>query len=753
MLQGTRMKHRVKYGTGLALGLMLAQTPALADAEAERSVLSDIVVSANRDEAVAVGGSVQLIDTEELERFLYTDVNRVLRQVPGVTIQEEEGFGLRPNIGIRGSGSDRSARVALMEDGTLIAPAPYAAPAAYYFPSVARMSLIEVTKGPAAIKYGPQTIGGAVNMFSTPIPEVEAGDFDARLQLLGGNFGSVLAHGSVGGWASLGGGIEVGGLVEGLYDHSEGFKRIDHGGPTGYSVHDFVGKFGLRSADHRHQIIFKYQRFSERSNETYLGLTQADFQTDPYRRYNGSQADIMDVDHSTYQLSLRSELSDAITLTAVAYRHATHRGWYKLNDVRNSANTGWVPISTVLASPATYATQVAELVGADGFVGRTGSLRMRDNNRGYRSQGVQAVLAGRFATGSIDHEVQLSARYHEDSEDRFQRDDRYTMVNGAMVQSSIGAPGSNANRLAEANAWAFFAQDTMKVGSLTLVPGIRHETIDLLRTDWGAADPTRSGAATSVKGKVDVWIPGISASYEVLPGLYALAGVNRGFSSPAPGSTADVETSWNYEAGLRYARGATHVEAIGFFTDYGNLVGSCTASTGGDCNIGDQFDGGEVDVKGIEFLASHRFGSSADTGFAVPVALSYTYTDATFRTSFASSFEPWGNVIKGDRLPYLPRHQATLTVGLELDPVRFDARFNWVGKARAVAGQGVIPDNLLVDDRLIVDLSAEAEVIEGVSLFGSVQNIFDKDYNVGISPAGFRPGAPRIAKAGIKAGF
>ena len=136
---------------GICAAVALLPFSALADEQQTVEEIDTVTIIGKKIDAADVPGSAHVVDTDELRAYVNADVLRVLRSVPGVYIQEEEGFGLRPNIGIRGSGLDRSARIALLEDGVLIAPAPYAASSAYYFPTQRRMSALEVLKGPAAV--------------------------------------------------------------------------------------------------------------------------------------------------------------------------------------------------------------------------------------------------------------------------------------------------------------------------------------------------------------------------------------------------------------------------------------------------------------------------------------------------------------------------------------------------------------------------------------------------------------------------
>ncbi|HEY6552196.1 MAG TPA: TonB-dependent receptor plug domain-containing protein, partial [Vicinamibacteria bacterium] len=249
-----------------------------------------VMVVGTAEAATELPGAAQILSGEPLRRrqLGFDDINRILRPIPGLNIQDEEGFGHRPNIGMRGSGTDRSSKITLMEDGVLIAPAPYSAPAAYYFPFSGRMEAIEVRKGSSQIKYGPNTVGGALNLVSTSVPSA----FRLRAKIEGGQ------HGNGKLYAHAGDGIgRFGWLVETYQGMSNGFKDLDGGGDTGFRLQDYHGKlrFGSSAGARVYQLVeLKLGATDEDSDETYLGLTEDDFRTTPLRRYVASQLDVFE---------------------------------------------------------------------------------------------------------------------------------------------------------------------------------------------------------------------------------------------------------------------------------------------------------------------------------------------------------------------------------------------------------------------------------------------------------------------------
>jgi len=288
--------------------------------------VGETLIGRRRDQKRMVG-SAHTVDAEQLERMEADDVHRVLRGVPGVYVRDEDGTGLRPNIGLRGASSDRSAKVTLLEDGVLFGPAPYAAPAAYYFPLTTRITGVEVWKGPAAIRQGPHTIGGAINLRTRAVPLSSTGGLDLGFGLVGPGRKQTRFHGFAGDTMHLGGplsGWQLGGLVEAARVQSDGFKVIDGQPerPTGFVRDDAMLKLRLMNditAAVRHSVELKLGLGREEGFETYLGLTDADLRAAPDRRYAASMDDTMRWVRTQGQLRYGLSVGPA-EVDVVAYR-------------------------------------------------------------------------------------------------------------------------------------------------------------------------------------------------------------------------------------------------------------------------------------------------------------------------------------------------------------------------------------------------------------------------------------------------
>ena len=700
--------------------------------------LDTVTIIGHRRSVADVPGSAHLISNEDLQALMQADVMRVLRTVPGVYVQEEEGFGLRPNIGIRGSGIDRSSRIAVLEDGVLIAPAPYSASAAYYFPTQRRMHALEVLKGPAAISVGPRTTGGAINLISTPIPDAFGANADLRV----GQHETIDAHLNIGNR-----GERFSWLAETVQAQSDGFKSINApvSQDTGFDIEDYLVKLQVdsdSSARLYQSLRVKLGYTDQVSDETYLGLTDADFATDPYARYAGSALDVFFGEHEQYQTTYVIESEGNWRGELTAYRNNFARNWYKLDAV------GGVGIGNILDDPATYANEFDWVNGGDS---PDNALRLRHNNREYYSAGLQGSLSFDFGLGDAAVELTTGFRVHEDEEDRLQRDDSYRMQNSTMVLTSAGAPGSQTNRVSQADVRALFVASEIRFGDWILTPGVRFEDIELTRLDYSTADPTRGQGPSQVRSdSVSVFIPGIGALYRLNDNWRLLVGIHKGFNPPDAGSTADEETSLNLEFGARFNSEALSVESIYFINDYDNLVGTVTASTGGSSQIGDQFDGGEVVVQGLEFSADYGWNDLGAASLNVPLSVRYTWTtEAEFKNAFESNFEPWSDVQVGDELSYIPEHLLRVSAGVGNNTWSANIAANYVGRMRTVAGQGAYVPSETIDAHVVWDMLARWHFTDNLSSYVKVDNLFDETYVAARRPAGVRPGLDRTAYVGL----
>jgi Fe(3+) dicitrate transport protein len=702
---------------GLALPGFADNATEPASLVSESTPLEEVTIIGDRKAAREIAGSGALIDSLQIRDELATDINQLLKTVPGTYIREEDGYGLRPNIGIRGATAERSAKITLMEDGVLIAPAPYAAPEAYYFPTLARMQAVEVLKGASQLRYGPQTTGGVVNLVSTPQPENAGG----RLQLVYGQDHQTDMLASYGGRLGA-----FGFNLETAQRYNEGFKSVDRSDQdTGYQVEDYVAKISWQGE--QHALKLKAQYSDETSDETYLGLTDRDFAEDPDRRYGMSAPDQMSNLHKALSLTWDWQLGAEVALATTVYRNEFHRDWFKL-----SGGGEWV-------EAANHGDSDAQAV-LDGERDAFG-LSYKHNNRRYVSEGVQSNLGWEWG----EHAFALGARYHEDEVDRFQPTERYDQINGELMLRGVIEPNASNNRLQTAEALSLWVTDAWQISdALRLDLALRHERVKTNETRFD--DVSRDQIASTRQNDLSIWLPGVAAFYQINDDWSLLAGIHRGFS-PLGGSAREwekPETSINYELGARYD-GPVFVEVIGFYSDFSNKGESC--SNAYPCSNGatsGTFITGEAVVAGVEVQVGHVFETGQITW---PLSLAYTHSKAEARGD-----EVVSDVLSGDTLASVPENTLSVRLGAQVGS-RWDsyAVVKYVDDMCVEIGCNRETSQFAqTESFFVVDVGTRYAVTDGISAFVKIENAFDKRAIVSRQPDGARPNKPLTAMLGVE---
>ncbi len=757
--------------TSLICWSMPANGQPVASAEPPTYTLTPFQVIGSRDAVFFLPGAGTYLSSVEVSKFNSDDINQIVRQIPGVYVREEDGFGLFPNLSLRGVDTSRNSKLTVMEDGILMAPAPYSAPAAYYTPTTARASGVEVLKGSSQISYGPNTTGGVINYLSTPIPATWSGsakvsygtDQDFRTHLHAGGTSAT----AIGTWGALG---------EVYYRQNDGFKRIQPtaatpaSGDTGFDRKEGIVKLSfLAKTAVIHYFELSAGRTDTMADETYLGLTLDDFRRDPYQRYAASRLDRFDSRQERIYFRHLAEWEN-FRIATTAYLNQLSRIWYKLDTIADSDSDGNGILQgreTATSPVAAGSNLAAALAGARNGTAlevlqgtRVGLLTIRANNRFYESRGLQSEVHYDLDTDSVQHRFEFGVRYHEDYERRYQWDDRYLQsANGAWTIDSAGIPGSQDNRKESSAAWALHFLEKLTVGKLTLTPGVRYERIEYTTENY----QTNKAAAKSL----EVWGYGLGVVYGIGETLNLFSGYHRGFSVPGPGSYigsgVGEETSDAYELGLRYQnkQGAgLYFETTIFLTEFNDLIvpNNIGAGATGTVNAGD------VRSRGIEFAGGFSLYDGGNEGLRIPFRAALTYTDATLQgnthSSDAESIFAGGR--DGARVPYIPRWIWNAGLGLRWGKWGGDLAVTYTSDSYSTALNTEVPVNFSgapdarygrVPNFTLVDISAYYEITETIRVFAGANNLFDKVYTASLHPHGPRPGAPRSLYIGMKYEF
>ncbi|WP_020400877.1 TonB-dependent receptor plug domain-containing protein [Kordiimonas gwangyangensis] len=159
------LKNSLKVSLALTTALAGVSGAAIAE-EAMFDGVEEVVVTASRREQpiTEVAKSIDVIGEDDLRIKQYSFVLDALQSVPGVTINQNGSFGGVATVSIRGASSDQTV---VLIDGVQVND-PSATGGGYNFAGLDPNGIerIEVLRGPQAVLYGSDAMGGVINIIT-----------------------------------------------------------------------------------------------------------------------------------------------------------------------------------------------------------------------------------------------------------------------------------------------------------------------------------------------------------------------------------------------------------------------------------------------------------------------------------------------------------------------------------------------------------------------------------------------------------
>jgi Fe(3+) dicitrate transport protein len=702
-----------------------------------------------------IAGSASFIDDAQMKKSGYTDIERLLNEVPGVYSQTEDGLGLRTNIGMRGVSAIRTTKVNITEDGILQGPAVYSNPSMYFFPDVGRAEGIEVLKGAAAIGNGPRTTAGAINILSRSIPTESEGYYGFTM----GDDNYYRQHTYYGG--AMG---NLSYVVELSNAGTDGHKEVEpaSGNDTNAGYRKNSDLFKLRYSMPSSYIEFSSQNTSETSHESYVGLTNADFAANPYKRYAGSSQDKMDNDYHRYILTYSMDLTPQTNMTAKVYKSKYSRNWKKVGEIYVMPNgTDSETLSKVSFDDIDWAGNCvagnADDIRACNIM-TNGTAMLYDGTFSTDDEYIKRAIGHRdygmygyhievdHTMGN--HEFTLGYRSHHDYRQRLDNgvSQKYTLgSNNTMLQVESDLDRSVLQERRSAWADSISIQDRITHGNFVTTLGVRYEDVDYDKID-------KDDDSTLTKYDNSETMIAASTVYSMGPGQSVFAGFSEGYNPTGP-SSIEPDQSDNFEVGYRSRTASSFFEVVAFMVDYDNLNELCSVAAGcGDAPDGNK-NAGEAESKGLEvtYKVNNLFGSTQMKGAGEMSGTRYPLTIAmTFQDSERTVTTDSGNT--GNTLPYNPEQIFYVSLGAETNDWDYKFAMKYTDEYFTNSA-----NTIKTEDGVVVDFQGGIQLdklgMRGARAFVNIDNLFDKTYMASAHEYGVRPNKPQTFMAGMTFDF
>lgn len=667
-------------------------------------------------------GCASFIHKQVLQHIAPINGNEIFKLVTGINVTEEEGIGLRANIGIRGLDPDRSSRVLVLEDGIPVALNPFGEPQLYYTPAIDRMEGVEILKGSGQVLFGPQTIGGVINYITKEPPKKQQTSLKVNIGQ-GGFLSSLIDYGNTFGNV----GLQVNYLR----------KQADAIGATSFRINDLSSKIKIKLTP-KSNLGIKLAFYDELSNATYIGLTQTMYDEGNQDFVQMAPDDLLTVRRLSASATHEYRPNQNFKLKTNVFGYTTTRDWRRQDFKRASTTNG----TGIVWGDPTITNGAVFMQNSNGH-----------RNRQFEVAGLESRAYYHYNIASLKNKLEMGARYL--FEQAFEQ-----RVNGKKKDAASGTLINDEKR--KGNAISLFAQNKLELTpALSLTAGLRFESYLYERNIFRINQKDTSIVSNK---SISTLIPGAGINFTPNNKLTIFAGVHRGFAPPRVADAISIEgvvynlnpeLSWNVELGTRgIFKDAISYELTLFHINFNNQIIPISESSGGSGS--GLINAGSTIHQGIEAMLNIGLDKLfLPDDYALSFYANATYIDAYYnKDRFVNEIN-----IKGNRTPYAPSFMInsgldlTLPIGLS-----FSINGKYTGKqytdelntsTPSASGEiGILPSFIVLNGTLAYRLKKH-----DVAFSVSMKNITNERYIASRRPQGIRVGIPRFISFGAEVNF
>jgi len=650
-------------------------------------VTASVIGDSKASDVKEYPGNRTVITSKQMTQDAATSIDNALQQVPGVKIQDETGTGVLPNVSVRGLSASRSGQAQFLMDGVPLTLAPYGHTGQSIFPAtLSTLERIDVVRGGAAVQYGPNNVGGVINLVTKPIPATWESQISNRITAY--DHSDHLLNNLYlrsGGWLSDNFGIQI--EANGLNGDSE----RDH---SDTDVKNFQIKTDWLINDTQELKAF-VQRYKA-DTQMPGALSPEAYRQD--RTQSQRPYDTFAGEATRWHLKFLQDLDwgKAAQFEVLAFGHHDTRNF--VWGYNGTPGVKW-------SDPSLPSTAVP------------------NSPRDFKVYGIEPKLSISF--GSPDNVTQnwiIGMRYVNEDID-------YKLRQRSLSTGVVTVPR---NWHMTTNAVAGYASNEIGLmnNRLKITPGLRFESVHMNYKDIGKSEQQSN--------QINEPLPGLTVAYNLTNDWVAYTNTQKSLRAPQISSirgagNKEGETAWNYELGTRYTHGQNTFNVALYRIDYKNQL-QWQASEQTFKNVGKTLH------QGVEVSGRYAPLSVPDLSFG----LAYTYLDATYQEGTHKGNQlpdASKNQFSWDASYNFAGYQSTVSGYYYSDAFSDEANTTDEDASGSV---GKVPSYT------VWNLNVSKEVYQSgktkLNIDAAVNNLFDRDYyfrGIDTSPVGRYPSVGR----------